>query len=227
MTSPRIPSTGEVTREDWMRRAGDHFRELIEQVSGIKVPDVRVSIADGGRRYERHIHGVCYQRSQDEKGLNQIYVSAELNDPADVLITLLHLFLHAALESSGDPRWREHGGQFADFATRLGLQAPFSRSEPDIPMSAELMVLADELGEFPHGRLIPRVPAVVTGGSNVLVSSAPSDGANRHISFYCAVHPGPVRMSMTKARRCALICTEVVDGGQICGKPINRKEGTP
>ena len=215
------------SRESWLRRAADEFRQWIFQVSGIEVPDVHVSIGFGGVRYERGVAAVCYKRAASKDGKNHIFISPEADDTADILVSLLHELIHAALDCEDG-----HRGRFAEYATRLGLTAPFTISEPDIATAAQLMTMAAELGEFPHGKLTVRAPkpvevepgvTVTVGGGGTKTTSSGGPDRNRWISFYCDEHASPVRMTGSKAARSALVCLELGDGGVPCMKPLHRK----
>lgn len=247
MTTADITATNlDHTREAWLRVATDKFRVEIEQASGIVLPDVRVSMGFGGRRYERGVAGVCYRRSADKFGQNQIFISPEIGDmildvkgvlrpakgaevgliPATVivLLSLRHELLHAALDNEDG-----HAKRFAEYATRLGFDAPFAYLTPSPALIDEMTFLAIELGEFPHGQLtikadVPaEAPKYGPGGTITLTSAGGSD-RNRWISFYCADHASPVRMSAKKAERSVLICLERdAVTGQPCAQPLHRK----
>jgi len=239
------PTNLDHTREAWLRVATAKFRVEIEQASGIVLPDVRVSMGFGGRRYERGVAGVCYRRSADKYGVNHIFISPEIGDmildargvlrpakgaevgliPATVvvLLSLRHELIHAALDNEDG-----HAKRFLDYATMLGFDAPFAYITPSPALIDEMTFLAIELGEFPHGQLTVKadvladVPKYGPGGTITLTSAGGSD-RNRWISFYCDEHASPIRMSMAKAERSVLICIERKPDGQPCYKPLHRK----
>jgi hypothetical protein len=226
-------STEQITqdREAWLRRAADQFRTMIEQVSGIQVPDFRVAMGYGAHRFERYVPAITYPRTDDEKGLNQVYISPKLSDTMDVLLALLHSMIHVALESKGAEGWEGHGSAFAEHSMRLGFDGD-AKAIPSPGLAAEMITIAAALGEFPHGALkAARTPveksaetqALVTAGAPPVTSGMKSE-KNRWISYYCDKHDGAVRMVASKAARCAMVCTEF-DGesGQMCGKPLHRR----
>jgi hypothetical protein len=99
-------------------------------------------------------------------------------------------------------------------------------------LALELMKIAGDierrLGRYDHAPLLLPTPvaartvAASSGGAvAVKLHSGESSERNRHLSFYCAVHPGPVRMSASKASRNALVCTELTDDG-ICMGQLTR-----
>jgi hypothetical protein len=193
------------TREGWLRRAKADLADLVEQVSGIKVPDFHVSMGFGGQRYERGVRGVCWHTSVSEDSKNHVFISPELSDTGVVLAVLLHEMLHVALDNADG-----HRGQFAEFATRVGMMAPFTTATPDIELTAQLMTLAAALGDFPHGALhVPsRKPAEtpVPVGGGVDISSAPKAQTNRWVKVTCPEHGGTVRLSRTALASYAPLC---------------------
>lgn len=242
-TQPTAPTNLDRTREAWLRVATSRMAKEIEEVSGIVLPDVRVSIGFGGRRYERGVAGVCYRRDADAGGLNQIFISPEIEDmirdakgvlrpakgaeigliPATVIIllSLCHELIHAALNNEDG-----HAKRFAEYATRLGFDAPFAYLTPSPELIDEMTFLALELGDFPHAKLTVKadvpVEAPTGGGGTTTITSAGGSDRNRWISFRCTDHDGPVRMSGKKAARSALICLELLDSGMPCMKPLHQ-----
>jgi hypothetical protein len=81
---------------------------------------------------------------------------------------------------------------FAEVATRFGFIGSMTSSEASVELAAELMVLAEELGPYPHGVLDP-TPVRVTVGTNgeplevpILVGpSGPKAQTNRHVKAVC------------------------------------------
>lgn len=245
-TEQFAPTNLDRTREAWLRVATDKFRGEIEQASCIVLPDVRVSMGFGGRRYERGVAGVCYRRDADEHGQNQIFISPEIGDmildakgvlrpakgaevgliPATVivLLSLRHELIHAALDNEDG-----HAKRFAEYATRLGYDAPFAYLTPSPALIDEMTFLAIELGEFPHGKLTVHAEVSVDapttgGGGTTTITSAGGSDRNRWISWYCDDHASPVRMSAAKAERSVLICLERdAVTGQPCTKELRRK----
>lgn len=159
-----------------------------------------------------------------------------------VLLCLRHELIHAALDNQGahgiksDPeKGVEQDDRFPEYATRLGFLAPFTHLVPDPALIDEMELLAIELGDFPHGQLTVKADITVPVGGSTITSAGGSD-VNRHLGWYCTIfdpetdgplHKGPVRMSAAKAARCVLICTERLDDGAMCGKPLSRDKPTP
>lgn len=202
--------TDTASREGWLTRAGQVMRLMIEQVSGIKVPDFHVSMGFGGQRYERGVRGICWHSSVSADGRNHVFISPELSDTGVVLSVLLHEMLHVALDNADG-----HTKRFSEYATRLGLLAPFTSARPDEALTAELMVMAAELGDFPHAALHVAsrpadVPVQVDPAGNPIevpkVTSGPKAQTNRWFVFECPEHARPIRMSRGAAAEGAPFC---------------------
>lgn len=183
-----------VTREAWLRAAVEVFRPRLEEV-GMTLPEkvhVSVGFGSGARAESKAVRGVCWPRGASADGINQIFISPTLgeggeNGVGQVLLTLLHELIHAA-----DDCRSGHKGAFAEAATRLGFIGKMTSSEASVELAAELMVLAEELGPYPHGVLDP-APVKIEVGPNgeplaapVLIGpSGPKTQVNRHVKAVC------------------------------------------
>ncbi len=138
-------------REAWLDAALTQLRPLFAQ-NGYLVPDCRVScgFASTGVR-SGHI-GQCWSRRSSRDGINQIFISPALEDPVEVLDTLVHELVHAV-----DDCQHKHGKEFKKIALRMGLQGPMRSAGAGPELKTRLQGLAQSLGAYPHGRLA--VPA--------------------------------------------------------------------
>lgn len=145
---PETSPTGlTATREEWLRQAVAIFRPRFVEV-GLPLPErVRVSVgfgSTGARQENAVVLGVCYARQCSADGVNEIFISPEDADTASILFTLLHELVHAA-----DDNYSGHRGRFAEVATRLGMEGKMTSGHPGITLAAELMTIAETLGEWP------------------------------------------------------------------------------
>lgn len=189
-------STLRKTRELWLEQAVDIFRARFEEV-GHPLPEkihVSVGFAYGARRENGKVLGQCWKREASEDGVNHIFISPEIGDTYDVLETLLHELIHAAdnVESG-------HRGKFAEIATRLGLNGPMTYTPASPEVQAELILISENLGDYPHGALNPnKVPAEVPVGPDgkpVKVHSGPGKQTTRMIKAHCAECGYTVRLT--------------------------------
>lgn len=134
-------------REAWLHAAADQLRPLFA-AKGYTLPDCKIScgFASTGVR-SGHI-GQCWSRRSSPEGMNQIFISPALEDPVEVLDTLVHELVHAV-----DDCQHKHGKEFKKMALRLGLKGPMRSAGAGPELKAKLQALAQGLGAYPHARL--------------------------------------------------------------------------
>lgn len=147
MTAPTI------TREAWLHSAIEILRPRFIE-AGLPIPEkihVSVGFSFGAKAESGIVLGQCWARRASADEVNHIFISPELADTARVLDVLIHELIHA-----GDDVEHGHKGLFAEVATRLGLEGPMTATTASIQLAAEMMCLAETLGEYPHGEFIAR-----------------------------------------------------------------------
>lgn len=204
------------TRESWLRRAAHELRPMIEQVSGLVVPEFHVSMGFGGVSYEKGVRGVCWHTTCSADGHNQVFISPEIADPGIAILVLLHEMIHVALNNAGG-----HRGEFRKIAEKLGLEAPFTTATPNVALTIELMTVASSLGAWPHAALnrTPKPADVPVGPGGEPIegpvsgpTSGPKAQTNRWALVACPNHGGKVRLSRTAIALGAPLCgVEVED----------------
>jgi hypothetical protein len=228
MTENNVPAAPTATREALLVEAWTLLVPLFAEV-GLELPtDVRISVGFGkGKMCSPEIQGQAWKREATEDLRPAVFVSPQVPHIAEALAVLIHQGIHVALDNEGG-----HGPKFAEAATRLGLTGKMRATIAGFELALELMKIAGDierrLGRYDHAPLLLPTPvaartvAASSGGAvAVKLHSGESSERNRHLSFYCAVHPGPVRMSASKASRNALVCTELTDDG-ICMGQLTR-----
>jgi SprT-like family len=162
-----------VTREGWLHAAIEAFRPRFEEI-GLPLPEkihVSVGFSYGAKAESKSVLGECWARRASADDVNQIFISPMASDPAAMLATLLHELIHAA-----DDVAHGHKGAFAEAAVRLGLEGKMTATYAGLALAAELIVMAEALGEFPHAALnpIPRtVPVSVPPGEDAPAPEPP------------------------------------------------------
>lgn len=213
----RIPDAN-ATREGWFHRGVDAFRPRFVEV-GYPLPDiihVSIGFSYGARRENEVILGTTWKRERSADGNNHLFISPEDSDTARILETLLHELIHVTLDCEDG-----HKKRFAEIATRLGFEGPMAETPASIELAAELMTLADALGEFPHARLDPlpiRVPvdANVPNGATITINgtSGPKPQKNRRHKCLCQKCGYNVLISTKWLAEAAPPCG-------ICGEPMD------
>jgi hypothetical protein len=136
------------TREAWLRAAADGLRPYFESC-GYALPDhIRFAIAfpSTGRKGKRV--GECWHSTASADGAYEIFIRADLADPAEVLAVLVKELVHTLLPADAG-----HGKLFKEAAVRIGLQGPMRRAAPGPLLRDHLKKVAEELGPLPHARL--------------------------------------------------------------------------
>jgi hypothetical protein len=139
-----------LTREAWLHLAIEAFRPRFVEI-GLPLPEklhVSIGFGYGSRAESKKILGQCWARRASADGVNHIFLGPQEGDPAGMLVSLLHELIHAADDCSSG-----HRGRFAEAATRLGFEGPMTSTPPSLALSAEVILLAEALGPFPHGQL--------------------------------------------------------------------------
>ena len=103
-------------REIWLQNAVEKLSPFFKQ-KGYQMPKVHVSCGfpSTGNK-SKHI-GQCWGRSSTSDGVNQVFISPVLDDPFQVLDTLMHELVHVI-----DDCIHHHGPEFKKIATDVGLQ---------------------------------------------------------------------------------------------------------
>lgn len=205
-----------VTREAWLHAAVEVFRPRFIEV-GLPLPEkihISVGFGSSARAESKMVRGVCWPREASADGVNHVFISPCLGDGGEngvgqVLLTLLHELIHAA-----DNCQSGHRGTFAEIATRLGFEGKMTSSQASLELAAELMVLAAELGPYPHGVLDPSPVRIEVGPNGeplavpvILGPSGPKVQTNRHIKATCpntGHRPYSVRLSRGVAEEMGL-----------------------
>ena len=146
-----------LTREGWLHRAIEAFRPRFVEI-GLPLPEqlhVSVGFGYGSRAESKFILGQCWARRASADDVNHIFLGPQEGDPAAMLVSLLHELIHAADDCASG-----HKGTFAEAATRLGFEGPMTQTPPGLELTAEVILLAEALGPFPHGKLNPTMAAV-------------------------------------------------------------------
>lgn len=136
------------TREGWLAAATHDLRPYFSKC-GYEIPDkMRFSIgfASNGRQGRRR--GELWHGVTSEDGTFELFIRADVDDPAEVLGILVHELVHACL-----PIDAGHGPKYRDAAQKVGLVGPARDAMPGLMLSQKLAALAADLGPLPHARL--------------------------------------------------------------------------
>lgn len=190
------------TRENWLMNAVEVFRGRFIEV-GMPLPEkvhVSVGFAYGARAENGKVLGQCWKAEASRDGVNHVFISPESGDTVEVLETLLHELIHAA-----DDCTHGHKGAFAEVATRLGFEGPMTSTPAGIALAAELMTMAETLGDYPHGALMIPTRAKVGATTGTVATGTPGKGK---------LHSGPAKQT-TRMVKVACTAPDCACGGYV------------
>ena len=137
-----------LTREQWLQRATDMIR--IDMASlGVAIPNVQVSCSwPGGGDSQKRI-GECWPRVASKAGVNEIFVSPRIEDPAKVLGILAHELAHAV-----DDCKNGHAAGFTTICAQMNLIGKPTQAMPhEAVTEAWAAVMTAMHGPYPHQTL--------------------------------------------------------------------------
>lgn len=138
------------TREQWLIAGIDALREHFKDVGYVVPKKVRVSV--GFPRGARKAIGQCWKQASAADGASHIFISPTLSTAFDVLDTLAHELVHAAIDPVTG-----HGAEFAKACKAVGLTQGKPTSAGAGPELGKLLKsIATKLGKYPHAALNPR-----------------------------------------------------------------------
>lgn len=141
------------TREEWLKRAVRILRPLLRKADITMRPRWQVSMSLASTR--KAIGQCWYEGSSSSGRTANILICPTLGDPVEVLDTLLHEMIHAAL-----PYGVHHGPKFVRACKAIGMTQNKPTSAAACPaLRSELARVAAFLGPFPHDAMV-----VKTGG---------------------------------------------------------------
>ena len=134
------------TREQWLHQAVKAVTPIFSE-KGYVVPKVNVSCGFPSTGKDRHI-GQCWSSESSEGEINEIFVSPKLDDPVEVLDTLIHELVHAV-----DNCKNSHGTEFKKIALSVGLQGKMRQASAGEKLKERLKEISSKLSPYPHKKL--------------------------------------------------------------------------
>jgi hypothetical protein len=145
-----------VNREAWLEKAVKLLQPTFTKAD-LTVPEIRVSVgwpSRGALSARRRTIGQCWYGEATGDSVPQVFISPALDNQAEVLATLVHEMLHAALPSDTG-----HKGAFVKGMKRLGLEGKPTATVAGKDLLETLEPISNKLGDFPHSKIS------ATGGS--------------------------------------------------------------
>lgn len=138
-----------MNREEWLTNALPELKTML-----VNAPDFNTPLISIGLPHARSLSGnkraigQCWSKDCTDTAQATIFISPVLNDPVEILATLLHELIHA---SAGNKCG--HRGEFARIARSSGLVGKMTATQPGPELKERLHALSMKLGDLPHARL--------------------------------------------------------------------------
>ena len=135
------------TRELWLQNAVDLVSPIFKN-KGYTIPKVQVSCGFPSTGNKSKHVGQCWGKSSTNDGTNQLFISPILDEPVQVLDTLVHELVHAV-----DDCMHHHGPEFKKIATDVGLQGLMREASAGPWLLEQLTAISRQLGKYPHSKI--------------------------------------------------------------------------
>ncbi len=171
-----------MTREEWLQKAISLCTAHKFKPQGYLVPKVRVSVGlPYGRGSKKAIGQHWHPKSSDDS-VGSIFISPTINDTNEVLATLVHEIVHAAVGNEA-----KHGKIFRKCAESVGLTGKMTATVAGDELKGYFKkVLLKRLGLYPHSRL------------NIAVGRPTKKQTTRMVKMECPIHQYKCRAALLK-----------------------------
>ena len=142
-----MSNENKTTRELWLQNAVDLVSPIFKN-KGYTIPKVQVSCGFPSTGNKSKHVGQCWGKSSTNDGTNQLFISPVLDEPVQVLDTLVHELVHAV-----DDCMHHHGPEFKKIATDVGLQGLMREASAGPWLLEQLTTISRQLGKYPHSKI--------------------------------------------------------------------------
>ena len=142
-----MSNESKTTRELWLQNAVDLVSPIFKN-KGYTIPKVQVSCGFPSTGNKSKHVGQCWGKSSTNDGTNQLFISPVLDEPVQVLDTLVHELVHAV-----DDCMHHHGPEFKKIATDVGLQGLMREASAGPWLLEQLTAISRQLGKYPHSKI--------------------------------------------------------------------------
>ena len=142
-----MSNENKTTRELWLQNAVDLVSPIFKN-KGYTIPKVQVSCGFPSTGNKSKHVGQCWGKSSTNDGTNQLFISPVLDEPVQVLDTLVHELVHAV-----DDCMHHHGPEFKKIATDVGLQGLMREASAGPWLLEQLAAISRQLGKYPHSKI--------------------------------------------------------------------------
>lgn len=166
-----------ITREGWLMSAMKGLDREFFKRSGHELPDgLRVSVGFIRGHGDKAI-GQCWSPKASEAQRTEMFICPRLSTPVEVLATLLHEMIHAAVGVE-----EGHKDLFRKMVKEFGLAGKMTATyaEPGSECFQRIEKVVARLGEYPHAKMNPsRGPRKGKGGGGWIRLQSTEDNTYR------------------------------------------------
>lgn len=156
----------DMNREQWLIQATELLEKLVLVPANEKTDRLvraKIAVSVGNTTHKKAL-GECWKRSASEDNdTNQIFITAKINDSAQVLNVLLHELIHAYDDCESG-----HTGAFKHLALACGLTGKMTSTKPNDELSETFADIVDALGDIPHVKLDPKKSGIKKQNTRML-----------------------------------------------------------
>ena len=149
--------TGIEAREQWLTLAAHLIESRVFRRVHVPAFVQPFRISCGFAKGRRKARSTVFSRTCSRDGVNEIFISPEIDDSVQVL-THLALALLSALDDAQHAR----SGPVRTWARNIGFTGPLAVLDPEIDdkLTTQLTAIAQALGDYPHAALqdLPKQP---------------------------------------------------------------------
>jgi hypothetical protein len=142
-----MSNENKTTREQWLHKAVELVSPIFKN-KGYTIPKIQVSCGFPSTGNKSKHVGQCWGKSSTNDGTNQLFISPVLDEPVQVLDTLVHELVHAV-----DDCIHHHGPEFKKIATDVGLQGLMREASAGPWLQEQLTSISRQLGKYPHSKI--------------------------------------------------------------------------
>jgi hypothetical protein len=135
-----------VNREKWLIEATG-LLELEFFNKPIRALPKKLALSCGIPKGSSRAIGQCWDPRVSSDGTTHIFICPSLDDPLQILATLLHELIHACVGIQ-----ERHGGNFAKMARWVGLEGKLTATtvSEGTKLHKKLTTISERLGPYPH-----------------------------------------------------------------------------
>ncbi len=139
------------TREGWLQAATEALDELYFKGTDYPLPE-RLQASCGFCKGSSKAIGQCWSPEASKNQTTHIFICPTRDDPIDILATLLHELIHAAVGNE-----HKHKGPFKELAREFGLKGKLTATfcEEGSELHETLSAVRERLGSYPHVAMAP------------------------------------------------------------------------